>query len=225
MVYVGRTVRYFEADAGRSVPIAAVGSERGWARVCAFVLPGELKSRVVEDRDAFVVMTGDGKVHLFHRPQMRDGTYHLAVSSVAELRPSGEVKEVEVSGTTVVLEPADFELRIGWACPPVEVRRDAFLVLIHGVDRFLQRYRVFAALLEYDRGEGFAVAAVSPHYVMEAKEPYEVFGDRPHVVFPCGAWDIGGKLLISYGAADRTIGLAEVDIDELLSAVDAGRLA
>ncbi|MFO8007449.1 MAG: glycosidase, partial [Candidatus Brocadiia bacterium] len=48
-------------------------------------------------------------------------------------------------------------------------------------------------------------------------EPYEQRGVIPNVVFPTAAlWQPGGELLVYYGAADRVVGLATADMDELL---------
>lgn len=88
----------------------------------------------------------------------------------------------------------------------------------------LQAYRVFAALIELHPREGPQVLAVTRRYVMEPRESYEVYGDRPYTVFPCGA--VAGKegLIVSYGGADYVTALALIDLDELLGELDKGRI-
>ncbi|RLF40478.1 MAG: glycosidase, partial [Thermoplasmata archaeon] len=58
---------------------------------------------------------------------------------------------------------------------------------------------------------------VTPYYIMEPKEIYEIFGDRPHTIFPCGAQKLDDKILLSYGAGDSVLAFGEVDVEELLS--------
>jgi len=65
---------------------------------------------------------------------------------------------------------------------------------------------------------------VTPRYILEPSEPYEVFGDRPFVVFPCGAQVIDDSLLISYGAADSAVVIGEIKIDELMSIFDTSKV-
>jgi len=60
------------------------------------------------------------------------------------------------------------------------------MMFLYGVDRDGVVYRVFAAKLKL-RGEEIVVEAVTPRYIMEPRTPYEIIGDRPAVVFPCGA--------------------------------------
>ena len=83
---------------------------------------------------------------------------------------------------------------------------------------------MFAAEVEFTPGEGPVVRAVTPRYIMAPREPYEVYGDRPYTVFPCGAARIDDKLLVSYGAADYMVAFALIDVDELLAEIDRGRI-
>jgi predicted GH43/DUF377 family glycosyl hydrolase len=59
---------------------------------------------------------------------------------------------------------------------------------------------------------------------MKPKEIYETYGDRPFVVFPCGAQMIDDSILISYGAADFAMGIGEIEITELMSILDSNRV-
>ena len=64
------------------------------------------------------------------------------------------------------------------------------------------------------------LCGVTPYYVMEPRTPYEKYGDRPGVIFPCGAQRYGrDKLIVSYGASDSFIGFAEINLTELLSEI------
>lgn len=50
---------------------------------------------------------------------------------------------------------------------------------------------------------------------MEPKEIYEIYGDRPYVVFPCGAGIVKDKIYLTYGGADSVIGIAEMAWESL----------
>ena len=45
---------------------------------------------------------------------------------------------------------------------------------------------------------------------------YERIGDIPNVVFPTGAVVISNELFLYYGAADKRIALATINMDELV---------
>jgi predicted GH43/DUF377 family glycosyl hydrolase len=52
---------------------------------------------------------------------------------------------------------------------------------------------------------------------MEPTEDWERVGIIPNVCFPTAAvWEPGRELLVYYGGADRVVGLATADMDELL---------
>jgi predicted GH43/DUF377 family glycosyl hydrolase len=141
------------------------------------------------------------------------------VSRVPADIETGKLREVQVSDTFTVFEPADFEQKLGWATPPVKAGKES-LILLHAVDKETRCYRVLAILIN---AQG-RVTAVTPHYIMEPRKIYEIYGDRPHIVFPCGAQRIDDKILISYGATDSVVGIGEIDLSELMSILDKNRL-
>ncbi len=228
MVYTGRGVNYFNPAIRqeRTLPVVALstfGNGRKWVKKGVFVLPKHLRSHVISDKDAFLVRTSDGKLWLFHRPHTDDERCHLVISKVKEdpTKTDG-FKEIEVEDTTIILVPAPFEQKLGWAAPPIEVGRGKYLVLIHAIEDVNYTYNVFAALLEYRGEEGFRVVSVTPFYIMGPKTIYEIYGDRPLVVFPCGMVEVDGDLIVSYGAADYVIGFAKIDKQQLLSLLEGG---
>ncbi|RLE88465.1 MAG: glycosidase [Thermoprotei archaeon] len=231
MVYTGRTINYFNPAIRRyrTIPIAAIdyGNDK-WHKVAVFIFPQGVREHIISDKDAFLVKTSDGTLLLFHRPHMDDENFYLVISKVSEdiitRKTVEEIKVVEVRDTTLALEPAKFEIKLGWAAPPIEIEKDTYLTLIHGVDKEIEGYRIFAAIFKYDKDRGIDVVAVTPYYIMEPKMPYELFGDRPFTVFPCGACLVDNKIIISYGAADYVIGFGEIDLNELLSHLEKGKL-
>lgn len=231
MTYTGRTVNYFNPRIGRerTLPVTAVEEEKyyKWKKIHVYVFPPGLREHVVSNKDAFLVKLSNDLL-LFHRPHMDDDGFYLLTSRIGleELYSVAEqVREVVLRDTIWVTDKASFESKIGWATPPIKLRDNEIIALLHGVDYELEAYRLFAMQLEYSRNEGIIVKAVTPTYIMEPKLLYEIFGDRPYTIFPCGLWRLSrDKILISYGAGDYMIGLGEMDLNELLSILDKGRI-
>ena len=231
MTYTGRTVDYFNPRAikNRTLPVTAVFDEdhRTWVKEFVFLLNKDKFPEVISDKDAFLHEAGDGNVFVFHRPHFVNDVFHLFVSFIeeGELRNNeGGIKEVVLNNAFKVLEPADFESKLGWASNPIDVDKDHVIVLVHAVDKDEVVYRVFALLLRLSKHD-LAIEAVTPHYIMEPRRHYELAGDRPLTVFPCGTVRIGeDTVVLSYGASDSMIGLAVVSLKELMSELDKGRI-
>ncbi|RLI84166.1 MAG: glycosidase [Archaeoglobales archaeon] len=217
MTYCGRTVAYFDPHirVERTLPITAIREER-WRKICVHRFPENLRRSIVSDKDAFLVKSRDG-LKLFHRPHTSEEKFYLTVSDVDAICQGCE--ESTVLNTVVVMKESEFEDRVGWGSPPVEVEGE-YLFLLHGLERESKAYRVFAMTMNRD----LEVTAVTPHYIMEPREIYEIYGDRPFVVFPCGSFVIDDRLIVSYGSADFAIGICEFDLSELMSILDKNRL-
>jgi len=231
MTYVGRTINYFNPAVRRerTLPVIAISENNShrWSKKLVLVLPKDLRDFVVSDKDAFIIKTRNGEILVFHRPHLTDEKFYLLISkiSVESLKPNESIKEVEVKNATIVLEALPEEHKLGWATPPIEIEPDTYLTLVHGVDKYIEGYRVFAALVKYDKDVGPRVIAVTPYYIMEPKTPYELFGDRPYTIFPCGLYRVDkDKALISYGAGDFVVGIAELDINEAMAILDKNRV-
>ena len=120
----------------------------------------------------------------------------------------GEIKEIIVDNARTIMLVPRFENKIGWAAPPIPLNEygDKVIILLHGVDSDNIVYRVFAIELTLKDDE-IIVNAVTPNYIMEPRTPYEVIGDRPLTIFPCGAVKFNkDHILITYGAGDYMIG-------------------
>jgi len=230
MTYVGRSINYFNPvmRKNRTLPVTAVYDEKReeWVKRYVFtVSPGKF-GEVVSNKDAFLYSLDDNSLFLFHRPHLSDESFRLMISYLGDKNIlSGEdgIKEIEIKDGIEIMKPANFECRLGWASPLLG-KKDRLIVLIHSVDKHSVAYRVFAAELKLSRSE-IAVEAVTPHYIMEPSTPYEIIGDRPLVVFPCGAARIGGdKIVVTYGAADYMIGVGVISIDRLAAELDSGRI-
>lgn len=228
MTYTGRTISYFDINSvGRTAPITAVSRDGGftWKKSYIHLLPHGASSLVISDKNAFMYDV-DGERLFFHRLHTVGGQFFTVISRVEESSRVSEegLRELVSKDTVVAIERASFESKNGWAAPPIRLGKD-YIVLLHGVDKRMSVYRVFAMLIEYSRSDGIVVKAVTPRYIMKPRELYEVYGDRPYVVFPCGVVRVDSTtLLLSYGAADQFVGIAAIDLNELLSELDRGRI-
>lgn len=112
--------------------------------------------------------------------------------------------------------------RIGMGPPPIET--DAgWLVVYHGVRTTVagQLYRVGLALLDLEQPA--RVIRRSDEWVLGPRDGYEITGDVPGVVFPCGLThdEASGVLRLYYGAADTCIGLATARLDDVLAYLES----
>jgi len=165
-----------------------------------------------EDKDAslFPKRFG-GRFALIHRPIIR-GEAHIWISFSPDLKYWGEHR---------VLLP----VRAGWwdchkvglGPQPMETS-EGWLVIYHGVRRTASGnlYRLGLALLDLE--DPCKVIRRSQEWVFSPKEDYELIGDVPGVVFPCGAVadEEKNELRMYYGAADTSVALAVADMDEVI---------
>jgi len=49
---------------------------------------------------------------------------------------------------------------------------------------------------------------------------YEIEGEIPNVVFPCGSVIKDGIVFIYYGGADKVVGVATITLEKLLSRIE-----
>ena len=102
-------------------------------------------------------------------------------------------------------------MKIGGGAPLLKTDK-GWLQIYHGVDNS-QRYCLGALLI--DLNDPSLVIARMLHPLIEPIEAYEVEGFFDNVVFCCGAIIKEDVLNIYYGAADKVMALATIDIDEL----------
>lgn len=121
----------------------------------------------------------------------------------------------EIDTSMEILEPRKGMwdgLKVGLASTPHLIKH-GWLMLYHGVseDKY---YRVGAALL--DKNDPTKVLGRSALPIFEPIEKYEREGDVPNVVFPCGSVIRDNKLYIYYGGADRVVGTAVADLEDVV---------
>ncbi len=232
ITYAGRTINYFDGYSNLVTPVTAVFQDnpRRWEKIATYVLGDtKLHSKLRTNKNAFTFKTGED-TYLFHRAEFYPNQMYLLVSRVVRENSDSEavdqgdhIKEYKLYDSVEIISRSYFEEKIGWATPPIVLSNSKILLLLHGVDKYLRIYRVFALLLTLRREE-IVVESITPSYIMEPKHLQEIYGDRPYVVFPCGVSRIDNSLLISYGASDTFIGFGLIDLDDLLSELDKGRI-
>ncbi len=107
--------------------------------------------------------------------------------------------------------------KIGLSTSPIETA-DGWLLIYHGVRKTAGGviYRVGLALLDID--DPCHVLARGDEWVFRPETNYELTGDVPNVVFPCGAvlGANGDQLRVYYGAADTSVAVATASLAALL---------
>jgi beta-1,2-mannobiose phosphorylase / 1,2-beta-oligomannan phosphorylase len=106
--------------------------------------------------------------------------------------------------------------KIGGSVPPIKTDK-GWLLLYHAVDdEFI--YRGSVALLDLENPSH--VIARIPYPLLEPIEEYERIGDVNNVVFPEGGYVYEDDLYIYYGAADKYIAMAKINLTVLLNELD-----
>ncbi|HPW17092.1 MAG TPA: glycoside hydrolase family 130 protein [Candidatus Aminicenantes bacterium] len=117
---------------------------------------------------------------------------------------------------------------IGSGPPPVKTRR-GWLHVYHGVATHFGSSNIYqAGVALFDLADPSRLLGRSRGNILEPREPYELCGQVPNVVFPSGMvvedTDAEGFALESspvkvyYGAADTAVGLALTTVGDLLAA-------
>jgi predicted GH43/DUF377 family glycosyl hydrolase len=110
--------------------------------------------------------------------------------------------------------------KIGLSPPPLRTP-DGWLILYHGVRMTAAGclYRLGLALLDLE--DPTRVLRRTTDWVFGPREPYELGGDVPGVVFPCGWVVEDDEIRLYYGAADTSVALATANLSDVLEFVKA----
>jgi predicted GH43/DUF377 family glycosyl hydrolase len=123
---------------------------------------------------------------------------------------------------------------VGSGPPPVKTRQ-GWLHIYHGVAGHFGSANIYqAGVMLLDLHDPANVLARCRCNILEPREPYELCGQVPNVVFPSGMiveqYDADGFALpdspvkVYYGAADSVVGLATTTVQELLAAAREGEI-
>lgn len=175
--------------------------------------------RAPEDKNgALLPRRLDGEFVLFHRPVTVIGARaDVWLSRSSDLHSWSSPEPVLSARHGGWWDSA----RIGIGPPPLETP-GGWLVVYHGVRQTVAGglYRIGLALLDLERPS--RVLRRCSEWVLGPAESYELMGDVPGVVFPCGmvhdtATD---ELRLYYGAADTVIAMASASLPAVLAHLD-----
>ena len=117
----------------------------------------------------------------------------------------------------IILDPKDaYEMSyIGAGVPPIETA-DGWLLIYHGVHETTtgRVYDAKAALLHLEKPE-IEISRL-PYPLFSPTKQWEIEGEVSDIVFPTGYSLFAEDLYIYYGAADKHIAVAKMNINELL---------
>lgn len=198
---------------GKTGPGVAIASTKDFKTFERFGLAMQ-----AEDKDAAVFPRRfDGNYAMIHRP-VTDLGAHMWISYSPDLHNWGGHR---------LLLPARRGAwwdanKIGLSPPPIETDR-GWLLMYHGVRQHASGsiYRLGLALMDKDHPEICLLRSQSWMFGPEAS--YEISGDVPYAVFPCGCTVLGDgdTVRIYYGAADTSICVATGSIKKMLEWLDA----
>jgi beta-1,4-mannooligosaccharide/beta-1,4-mannosyl-N-acetylglucosamine phosphorylase len=147
---------------------------------------------------------------------------------VIELAESEDLLRWRRVGDVLAGRPHYWDELIGSGPPPIKTRA-GWLHIYHGVATHFHSANIYqAGVALLDLADPSRLLARSRNNILEPREPYELSGQVPNVVFPSGAvvetHDAEGfappesRVFVYYGAADTCVGLAETTVGELLAA-------
>ncbi|MGE5556582.1 MAG: glycosidase [Methanocella sp.] len=105
--------------------------------------------------------------------------------------------------------------KLGAGGTPIKID-NYWLLVYHGVSTE-RLYSLGIILLDEDHPE--RVLYRSRKAILAPKRDYERFGKVPNVVFSCGNVVIGDDLFVYYGAADSVVGVAKINLEDLLASL------
>lgn len=191
--------------AGPGVSLARTEDFRSFERLGQVMTPDDKNAVLLPRRIA------DDWI-LFHRPTSVEGA-DVWLSRSSDLRSWRSPERVLNRRRGGWWDSA----RVGMGAPPLETE-DGWLVVYHGVRDTVAGglYRAGLALLDLENPS--VVLRRSDEWVLGPSAEYEITGDVPNVVFPCGLvhHEDSDALFLYYGAADTRVGLATATCSEVL---------
>jgi predicted GH43/DUF377 family glycosyl hydrolase len=167
------------------------------------------------DKDAFIFPERiNGEIAYMHRisPNIQLDYFENLEELLSKDAWTGY--EDRMNRSVIMKSEYDWEKRkIGGSAPPIKTEK-GWLLLYHAVDD-KGVYRGGAALLDLKNPS--KLIARLPYPILEPAKEYELYGDVNNVVFPEGAYVFNGQLNVYYGAGDKYIAAAQIDLDELLT--------
>jgi beta-1,2-mannobiose phosphorylase / 1,2-beta-oligomannan phosphorylase len=177
---------------------------------------GRLTQSNLDDRDVILFPEKiNGKFVMLHRPKQWVGEEYgcsqpaIWITFSDDLMVWNEKSRLLLQG-----REGTWEEKVGGSTPPLKTK-EGWLLIYHGVENGGKGYyRVGAALLNLT--DPTQVIARADNFIMEPEHPYEMEGFYKGCVFPTGNVIVDNTLYVYYGAADKNVGLATCQVNELL---------
>jgi len=172
-----------------------------------------------------------GKYLLLERPNTVKPAVGTASGDVIELRASDDLLHWATVGPLLSGRWHYWDELVGAGPPPVKTS-DGWLLVYHGVATHLGGaiYQAGAALL--DLADPGKVLGRTRDNILEPREPWELMGQVPNVVFPTGlltsppredgTLSPESQVMVVYGAADTCVGIASATVTDLVAACREG---
>lgn len=180
------------------------------------IIQQQEKKRYLWDKNLiFFPRKINDKLHFLHR--IRPDIQIVSINNLQELTMEFWQNYFLGLNESIVLTPKYMHevSYIGGGCPPIETEK-GWVLIYHGVHDTIEGYvySACAALLDLDNPK-MEIARL-PYPLFHPEYEWELKGEVNNVCFPTGSLLIKDTLYIYYGAADRQIACASLNIGELL---------
>lgn len=202
------TYTAYDGENPPRVALTSIGVEDFLRRQWNWTKPILISLPNVDDKDACIIKNKYGKYIVFHR--LGNDIW----IDVKEKMDFGDNKFLDGKIVATPRKDKWDNIKIGISAPPIETN-EGFILLYHGVSEPGFKYKVGAMLL--DDADPTKILARTDEPIFEPEMPYEIEGEVPNVVFPCGALIIKEKLFVYYGGGDKVIGVATIPLSELMA--------
>ncbi|GGX11197.1 pesticidal protein Cry7Aa [Aquimarina muelleri] len=164
----------------------------------------------------FFPRTIEGKLTFLHR--IRPDIQIVSVKNIKELtKEFWEDYLLHFNEHILMTSKHEHEIGyIGGGCPPIETKA-GWLIIYHGVHDTSEGYVYSACAALLDLRDPPKELSRLPYPLFKPELPWELTGYVNNVVFPTGTALFDGRLYIYYGAADKRIAVASVDLEELIT--------
>ena len=166
----------------------------------------------------FFPRTINGKLTFLHR--IRPDIQIVSVDSMKDLtKEFWENYMLHFSEHILMTSKYPHEIGyMGGGCPPIETKK-GWLLIYHGVHDTCDGYVYNACAALLDLQNPTKEIARLPYPLFTPETPWENKGYVNNVVFPTGTSLFEGVLYIYYGAADKRIAVASVNLEELVEEI------
>lgn len=158
-----------------------------------------------------------GKFTFLHR--IRPDIQIISVNNIKDLLTKEFWEDYFMHFNQHILLTSKYEHEIGYiggGCPPIETK-EGWLLIYHGVHDTANGYVYSACAALLDLKDPKKEIARLPYPLIQPEYSWELLGYVNNVIFPTGTSLFDGILYIYYGAADKRIAVASVNLEELIT--------